>query len=164
MLKQNEPVPEIFVPVFQEPDLDLVQAPDAQPKPTEPVKEYPADEHPPADLRQLLKYNPKPRVLTIQEAEEVHQQVVSLLSATRETRVKLGKVMQRVEESATAGQTQNTIFAYNPSKRPKLHLACRALFGVATGVIDYRMYRHALDLKRQMERDESDDVFREEES
>lgn len=101
-----------------------------------------------------------PRPLTREEAEEVDKTIEKMRGDIASTRQRIIEMRKFIDETANPADGPELSFKLNISKKPTIKRAVRKVFGIKTDQITYSMYKAALELKRQVEKQESDSYVR----
>lgn len=97
-----------------------------------------------------------PVPLTEAEAQHVDAYMENLQERINKTKNRIASVRNFIDETAAPANGEELSFNIDISKRPVLKKAISKVFGFKSNTITYSMYKAALERKRQLEKDESD--------
>lgn len=96
-----------------------------------------------------------PVPLTEEEADEVDKYIEQLRSRIALVRQDIAAVRSHIDATANPEDGQELSFELNIKKRPALKRAVAIVFGLPFTTITYSMYKAAIEMKRQIEKDEA---------
>lgn len=93
--------------------------------------------------------------LTEAEAKEVDHYIEELKEGIAQTRGRISKIRNFIDETANPKDGQEFSLSLDISKKPTVRRAIQKVFGYKTDSLTYSMYKAAVELKRKLEDEES---------
>lgn len=95
------------------------------------------------------------RPLTRDESLAVDRKMQSLLESITLVKDRIRNIKIEIDKQGSPSEGKELQFNIDVSKRPTLKRAIRRSFGVNFGVITYSMYKEAIQMRAQLERDDA---------
>lgn len=115
-----------------------------------------------APLAKLISGSEIPKPLTLAEAQAIVSQIIQTKNDIARTRNRISGILSQIDNAGITSQNGREIgFSININKKTQLKRAIKKVFGVNTNTITYSMYRAALNAKRQLEKEETDEYVNE---
>lgn len=111
-------------------------------------------------VKKKLESTDTPFPLTREEVDEIGRIAAGQLKRIGELRERINTLRSRVDQAVINSYGKEPSFTLDISKKPTLKRAIQRVFGISTNVITYSMYKQAIELKSQLERNETQEYLK----